>query len=78
MNREWARKDIIELLVGIIILPILMTVIVITYTCLHESYTESSNKTANLKAYCDSISGNLGGDKCYKDGKEMLFRGEEY
>lgn len=47
------------------------------YKRLHESYIESSNKTANLKAYCDSIGGRLGGDKCYKDGEELLFGGEE-
>lgn len=77
MIREWTRKDVIELFGGIIITLILMIVLAIVYTHLNESYIESSNKSSNLKAYCDSIDGGLGGDKCYKDGKEMLFGGEE-
>ncbi len=77
MKRKWARKDVIELLGAIIVTLILMVVMAIAYAHLHEFYIESSNKTANLKAYCDSIGGNLGGDKCYKDGEEMLFGGEK-
>lgn len=69
-SREWTRKDVIELLVSIIITLILMIVLAITYTHLHEFYKESSNKTLNLKAYCDSIGGDLGGDKCYVNGDE--------
>lgn len=70
MNRKWTRKDSIELLSGIIIALILMVVLAITYTHLHELYIESSNKTLNFKAYCDSIGGRLGGDKCYVNGEE--------
>lgn len=73
MIRKWTRKDIIELLVGIIITLITMIVLAIVWAHLHELYIESSNKISNLKAYCDSIGGTLGGDKCYKDGEEMLF-----
>lgn len=77
MSRKWTRKDAIELLGGFIITLILMIILAITFTRLHEFYTESSNKTSNLKAYCDSIGGEFGGDKCYKDGEEMFFGGEE-
>ena len=77
MNRKWTRKDVIELFGGIVITLILAIIMAITYTHSHEFYIESSNKTSNLKAYCDSIGGSLGGDKCYKDGEEMLLGGEE-
>lgn len=77
MSRKWTRKDAIELFGGIIITLILVVVLAITYTHLHEFYIESTNKTLNLKAYCDSIGGELGGDKCYKDGEEMILGGEE-
>lgn len=77
MIRKWTRKDVIELFGGIIIMLILMIILAIAYAHLHESYIESSNKTLNLKAYCDSIGGRLGRDKCYKDGKKILSGGEE-
>lgn len=77
MKRKWARKDVIELLGAIIVTLILMAVMAIAYAHLHEFYIESSNKTSNLKAYCDSVDGELGGNKCYKDGKEMFSGGEE-
>jgi hypothetical protein len=77
MSREWTRKDVIELFGGITITLILMVILAITYTHLHEFYIESTNKTLNLKAYCDSIGGELGGDKCYKDGEEMILGGEK-
>ena len=32
---------------------------------------------ADRKARCDSIGGHFGGEKCYKDGEEMFFGGEE-
>lgn len=77
LKNKRTRKDVIELLGGFIIALILMVVFAITYTHLHEFYIDSTNKTLNLKAYCDSIGGELGRDKCYKDGEEMIFGGEE-
>lgn len=32
---------------------------------------------ADRKARCDSIGGQFGVEKCYKDGEEMFFGGEE-
>ena len=77
MIRKWTRKDVIELLGGIIITLILMITLAVMCVHSHEFYIESSNKALNLKAYCDSIDGKLGGDKCYKDGEEMFLGGEE-
>lgn len=71
------KKDVIELIGGIIITLILVVMVTTTYAYLNKHYIESTNETLDLKAYCNSIDGSVGGDKCYKDGKEMFFGGEE-
>lgn len=36
-----------------------------------SSIHEDMDKRASLKAFCDSVNGSLGGDRCFVDGVEV-------
>lgn len=59
-----------------ILLVVLVVVLSLIVMGLDSTKThEKMDEAANMKAFCDSIGGNYGGCKCYKDGKEITNEG---
>ena len=69
MSKEF--KEYIRGVFGVVI-SLLVAIIAIFVMGYVEKVThEKMDDRAATKAYCDSIGGKLGGDKCYKDGVEQ-------
>ena len=74
------RIELIELIIYIILAIVLG---VLAFGAIRQLSDADSSARIDLdhraerKARCDSIGGKTGGDKCYKDGKEMFLGGKE-
>lgn len=64
-----------------IILAIVLAALAVGAICQLSSANSAArielDHLADRKARCDSIGGQFGVEKCYKDGEEMLFGGDE-
>lgn len=54
----------------IALLLVLVAILAIVGACDTETHKRMDDD-ASMKALCDSVGGNYGGGKCYKDGKEI-------
>lgn len=74
------RVELIRLIISIILAIVLG---VLAYGIIRQLSNASFAARIELdnledrKARCDSIGGHFGREKCYKDGEEMSFGGEE-
>lgn len=65
-------NDSVVILTGIAI-GVMTLIAVCAIVGIYERETrEAMDKAAATKAFCDSVGGQYGGEKCYKDGKEMV------
>ena len=74
------RVELIRLIISIIlavVLGVLAFGIIRQLSDANSSARIELDHLADRKARCDSIGGHFGGEKCYKDGEEMFFGGEE-
>lgn len=77
------KKNRVELigLIMSIILAVVLAVLAIWAICQLLAASSAArielDHLADRKARCDSIGGQFGVEKCYKDGEEMFFGGEE-
>ena len=74
------RVEFIGLIISIILAVVLAALAVGAICRLLNARSAArieQDHLANRKARCDSIGGHFGGDKCYKNGEEMFFGGEE-
>lgn len=74
------RAELIRLIISII-LAVVLAALAVGAICQLSNASFSArtelDHLADRKARCDSIGGHFGGEKCYKDGEEMFFGGEE-
>ena len=69
MNKEHKKYIGTGFAIVVALLVVIISIFVMGYV---EKVThEKMDDRAAIKAYCDSIGGKLGGDKCYKDGIEL-------
>ena len=74
-----SREELIGLIISIM-LPTIFAALAVGAIC--QSGESSAARIeldhlADRKVRCDSIGGYFGGEKCYKNGEEMIFGGEE-
>lgn len=74
------RKELIGLIISII-LSTVFAALAVGAICQLSGESSAArielDHLADRKARCDSVGGYFGGEKCYKNGEEMLFGGEE-
>ena len=74
------RVELIGLIMSIILavlIAALAGVAILQLSAENSAARIELDHLADRKARCDSIGGQLGAEKCYKDGEEMFFGGEE-
>lgn len=71
------RGEIIALLISIFAAAAIAVLVAFAIASMNKESSERWEAFSERKAYCDSIGGHLGGDKCYVNGEEMFFGGEE-
>lgn len=69
MSKEF--KEYIRGVFGVVISLLLVIIAIFLMGYIEKVTHEEMDNRADIKAYCDSIGGKLGGDKCYKDGVEQ-------
>ena len=74
------RVELIGLIMSIILAVVLAALAVgaiLQLSAANSAALIELDHLADRKARCDSIGGQFGVEKCYKNGEEMFFGGEE-
>ena len=74
------RVELIGLIMSIILAVVLAALavgVLCQFLAANSAARIELDHLADRKARCDSIGGQFGVEKCYKDGEEMFFGGEE-
>ena len=71
------RGETIALIISIFAATAIAVLCAFAIASMNEESSEEWKAFAERKAYCDSIGGHYGAGKCYVNGEEMSFGGEE-
>lgn len=71
------RRETIALIISIFAAAVIVVLCAFAIALMNNESSEKWKAFAERKAYCDSIGGNYGTDKCYVNGEEMSPGGEE-
>lgn len=64
------RGETIALIISVFTAAAIAVLCAFAIASMHEESSEKCKAFAERKAYCDSIGGRLGRDKCYVNGEE--------
>lgn len=71
------RGETIALIISIFAATAIAVLGAFAIASMNEESSEKWKAFTERKAFCDSIGGHYGGDRCYVNGEETLFGGEE-
>lgn len=71
------KGETIALIIGIFVATVIVVLCAFVLGLANEKSSEEWKAFEERKTYCDSIGGYYGADKCYVNGEEMIFGGEE-
>ena len=71
------RGETIALIISIFAATAIAVLSAFAIASIIEESSEKWKAFTERKAFCDSIGGHYGVDRCYVNGEEMLFGGEE-
>ncbi len=71
------RRETIVLIISILAATAIAALCVFAIASMNEESSEKWKAFTERKAYCDSIGGHYGVDKCYVNGEEMPSGEEE-